>query len=59
MGYGHCMYLDKNFDRAAFAAATEDVRTLIRRVEIKLAGPLGQAAHGAGRRARSHWFQRH
>ena len=42
MGYGHCMYLDKDFDRAAFAAATEDVRTLIRRVEIKLAGPWGK-----------------
>ena len=36
VGYGHWMYLDKDFNRAAFAAAAEDVRTLIRRVEISL-----------------------
>ena len=42
VGYGHWMYLDKDFNRAAFAAAAEDVRTLIRRVEISLAGPWGK-----------------
>ena len=39
MDYGHSIYLDKDFSRTAFAAAAEDVRTLIRRLEISLAGP--------------------
>ncbi len=42
MSYCHDIHLDKNFDRAAFAAAAIDIRTLIRRSEIELAGPSGR-----------------
>ena len=42
MGYGHAIYLDKDFNRDAFAAAATDVKTLIRRVEISLVGPWGR-----------------
>ena len=42
MGYGHGMYLDKDFDRAALDAAFKDIRTLIQRTEIKVVGPEGR-----------------
>ena len=41
-GYGHSIYLHKDFSRAAFAAASADIRTLIRRVEFSLVGPWGK-----------------
>ena len=41
-GYGHSIYLHKDFCRAAFATAAEDIRTFIRRVETSLAGPWGK-----------------
>ncbi len=31
-------------DRAAFAVAVEDIRTLIRRAELSVVGPSGRAA---------------
>ena len=42
MSYCHDILLDKEFDRAAFAAAARDVRTLIRRAEVKVVGPSGR-----------------
>ena len=42
MGYGHQIYLDKDFDRAALADAFKDIRTLIQRTEIKVVGPEGR-----------------
>ena len=42
MSYRHDIHLDKNFDRAAFAAAVIDIRTLIRRSEIEIVGPSGR-----------------
>ena len=42
MGYAHDIELHRNFDREAFAAATADIRTLISRLEIPLAGPTGR-----------------
>ena len=42
MSYWHDILLDRDFDRAAFASATRDIRTLMRRTEIKVVGPLGQ-----------------
>ena len=41
MGYYHSMTLDKGFDRAAFAAAVEDIRTLIDCAGVPIAGPFG------------------
>ena len=42
MSYAHDIHLHKDFERAAFAAAVEDVRTLIGHVDIDLAGPAGR-----------------
>ena len=42
MSYSHDIALYKDFDRAAFAAAVEDIRTLISDVDIELAGPSGR-----------------
>ena len=42
MSYCHDILLDEEFDRAAFAAAARDVRTLIRRAEVKVVGPSGR-----------------
>ena len=42
MSYCHDIYLEKNFDRAAFAAAARDIRTLIRRSEVQVVGPEGR-----------------
>lgn len=42
MSYCHDIHLDSDFDRAAFAAAARDIRTLIRRTEIKVVGPSGR-----------------
>ena len=42
MSYAHDIYLDIDCDRTAFAAAVADIRTLIRRTEIPLAGPSGR-----------------
>ena len=42
MGYGHWIYLGKDFDRAALADAFKDIRTLIQRTEIKVVGPEGR-----------------
>ena len=42
MGYSHWINLSKDFDRTAFAAAVDDISTLIRRTEIKVAGPEGR-----------------
>ena len=42
MGYGRQIYLDKDFDRGAFADAFKDVRALIQRTEIKVVGPEGR-----------------
>ena len=42
MGYGHRIYLDKDFDRGALADAFKDIRTLIQRTEIKVVGPEGR-----------------
>ena len=42
MGYAHDVLLDENCDPAVFAAAVEDVRTLIRRIEIPIVGPSGR-----------------
>ena len=44
MSYAHSIYLDLDFDRAAFAAAVSDVRTLFRRSELQIAGPSGRPA---------------
>ena len=41
MGYHHSIYLDKDFDRAAFAAAVDDIRILIERAGVPIAGPFG------------------
>ena len=42
MSYCHDIFLDKEFDRAAFAAAARDVRTLIRRAEVMVVGRSGR-----------------
>ena len=42
MGYAHDFHLDGEFDRTAFAAAVEDIRTLIRRSEIGVVDPSGR-----------------
>ena len=42
MSYCHDLELDFDFDRAAFAAAARDIRTLIRRSEIEIVGPSGR-----------------
>ena len=42
MGYVHDIHLRRDFDREAFAAAAADIRTLISRLEIPLAGPTGR-----------------
>ena len=42
MGYGHQIYLGKDFERAALADAFKDIRTLIQRTEIKVVGPEGR-----------------
>ena len=38
MGHGHDIHLDGEFDRTAFVASIEDIRTLIRHSEIGVAG---------------------
>ena len=42
MGYAHDIYLDLDYDRAEFAAAVADIRTLFRRAELRIAGPSGR-----------------
>ena len=42
MSYVHDILLDIDFDRAAFAAAVEDIRTLFRRAELPVVGPSGR-----------------
>ena len=42
MGYAHDILLHRNFDRKDFVAATADIRTLLGRLEIPLAGPTGR-----------------
>ena len=42
MSYGHSIYLDTDFDRAAMGAAFLDIRELIARTEIKVVGPEGR-----------------
>ena len=42
MSHAHDILLYRDFDRAAFAAAVEDIRTLISREDIDLAGPSGR-----------------
>ena len=42
VSYCHDLHLDYDFDRAAFAAATRDIGTLIRRSEIEVVGPGGR-----------------
>lgn len=42
MSYGHGIHLDGAFDRAVFAAAARDIRTLIRRSEIDVVGASGR-----------------
>ena len=42
MGYAHDIYLHKDFDREAFAAASDDIRRLLGRMEIAVAGPTGR-----------------
>ena len=42
MSYCHDLLLDGDFCRDAFAAAAQDVRTLIRRSEIEVVGPSGR-----------------
>ena len=42
MSYVHDVFLDMDFDRAAFAAAVEDIRTLFRRAELPVVGPSGR-----------------
>ena len=42
MGYAHDIFLARDFDRRAFAAAVEDIRTLIRRTEFPVAGLEGR-----------------
>ena len=44
MSYGHDIYLDLDYDPAAFAAAVADVRTLFRRAEMRIARPSGRPA---------------
>ena len=39
MSYCHDIFLDMDFDSAAFAAVVGDIRTLIRRSEIEIVGP--------------------
>ena len=45
MTYAHTIYLDMDFDRAAFAAVVEDIRTLFRRTELLVVGPSGRPAN--------------
>ena len=42
MSYVHDIFLDMDFDRAAFEAAVEDIRTLFRRAELPVVGPSGR-----------------
>ena len=42
MGYVHDILLRRDFNREAFAAAAADIRTLLSRLEIPLAGPTGR-----------------
>ena len=42
MGYAHDIDLHRDFDRRAFAAAAADIRTLLGRMEIPLAGRDGR-----------------
>ena len=44
MTYAHNIHLDMDFDRDAFAAAVDDVRTLFRRTELPVVGPSGRPA---------------
>ena len=42
MSYAHDILLDMDFNRAAFTAAVEDVRSLFRRAELPVVGPSGR-----------------
>ena len=42
MGYAHDIYLHRDFDREAFAAASDDIGRLLGRMEIAVAGPDGR-----------------
>ena len=42
MTYAHDLFLDLDFDRTAFAAAVEDIRTLFRRTELPVVGLSGR-----------------
>ena len=42
MSYAHDLYLDMDFDRAAFADAVDDIGTLFRRAELPVVGPSGR-----------------
>ena len=42
MTYAHDLFLDRKFDRTAFAAAVEDIRMLFRRTELPVVGISGR-----------------
>ena len=42
MTYAHDLFLELDFDRAAFAAAVKDIRTLFRRTELPVVGLSGR-----------------
>ena len=42
MGYVRDIHMDLDYDRAAFAAAVADIRTLFRRCELPVVGPSGR-----------------
>ena len=44
MTCAHDLFLDPDFDRVAFAAAVDDIRTLFRRTELPVVGLSGR--HG-------------
>lgn len=42
MTYAHDLFLDPDFDRSAFTAAVDDIRTLFRRTELPVVGLSGR-----------------
>lgn len=42
MTYAHYLFLDPDFDRVAFTAAVDDIRTLFRRTELPVMGLSGR-----------------
>ena len=42
ISYVHTILLDMDFDRAAFVAAVQDIKTLFRRTELPVVGPSGR-----------------